>query len=186
MLRTSLLLAVACFLLACSHAPVRDLRPEVSFAEVDLGRGRAVFLTVNDARQEVEQHDLQRQGIVAADFSLPLLLKREVRAALYNFGFTTAHHNEEAAIGLQVDVLDMAYIATDDQLLTSVFLRNEVRLVLEKPTVRHTFTYATQRNEKLPIAPSVQKSREHIAAIIAETLQRAFKDPAFLAELSAD
>ncbi len=174
------------FLVACSQQAVRDIRPEIDFAEKDLGRGRAVFLDVIESADSSASHQLIAQSIVDENFSLPLLLKREVRAALYNFGFTTGHVVEESDIELQVELVDLTHIVTDNKVLASLFLRNEIRLVLKKTGVVHTFTYATQRTEKFPLAPSIQASRDEISLIIADTLRRAFKDPAFLDELSAE
>lgn len=173
-------------LAACSAQTFKDVRPEIEFVESDLGRGRSVFLDVVEQPNDPLSHGLIVQGIVDKDFSLPLLLKREVRSALFNFGFATAHDGENADIGLQIELVDMAHIVTENTVLASLYLRNEVRLILKKTAVTHTFTYATQRTEKLPLKPSIQTSREEIGLIIADTLRRAFKDPAFLAELSAE
>lgn len=172
-------------LVACGSTPVKDLRPEVEFVESDIGKSRSVFLEVNAIPPGIEE-SLLKSGIIDEHFSLPLLIKKDVRAGLYNFGFATGHTPDEADIGLSVNLIDMAYLPTDDKMLAGLYLRYEFSLVLTKATTIHTFTYATQRTHKLALAPSVEKGRELIGEIMAETLQRAFKDPAFLAELSAN
>lgn len=177
------MLAGLALLVGCaSQAPIKEVRPEVNYQEVDIGRGRAVFLDVTDA----EHADLYEKGLLDADFVLAMELKREVRAALFNFGFTTAHSAEEADMVLRVAVDELLFVAGEDPVLTPVFMRNGISFVLQKGLVTHTFKYATQRTHKLPLAPSVEKSRELISDILTDTLQRAVQDSAFIAELSAE
>jgi hypothetical protein len=182
-----LFIAVLSFLMlvACGSTPVKDLRPEVDYSESNIGRGRSVYLEVNEIPLGI-QESLLKSGIVDNNFSLPLIIKRDVRAGLFNFGFSTGHSPEDSEIGLAVNLIDMAYLPTDDKVLSGLYLRYEFSLVLTKASTIHTFTYATQRTHKLALAPNVEKGRELIGEIMAETLQRAFKDPAFVAELSTD
>jgi hypothetical protein len=165
-----------------SQAPVKDVRPEVNFQEIDIGRARAVFLDVTD----VDNPDLTSKGLLGSDFVLALELKREVRAALFHFGFTTAHDVSEADMVLRLTVDELAFVAGEDPVFTPVFLRNGISFELQKGLVTHTFSYVTQRTEKLGLAPSIAKGRELISEILSDTLQRALQDSAFIAELSAE
>lgn len=169
-------------LVGCATQPaVQDVRANLSFKELDIGRGRSVFLDVVD---NVDA-SLAERGLVDERFVLALELKRDVRAALYNFGFATAHSPEEADLKLTVNADELLFIAGDDPVLTPLLLRNTVRFVLQKNLVLHTFTYSTQRTHKLGLSPSLEKSRELISEILTDTLQRAVGDAAFIAELSA-
>lgn len=164
-----------------TQSTVQDVRADLTFKELDIGRGRSVFLEVVD---NVDA-SLSERGLVDERFVLALELKRDVRAALYNFGFATAYSAEEADLQLTVNADELLFVVGDDPVLTPLLLRNTVRFVLQKNLVLHTFTYSTQRTHKLGLAPSVDTSRELISQILTDTLQRAVSDTAFIAELSA-
>lgn len=181
-MRAILFVALTLMMGCASQPEVRDVRPEVVYQEVDIGRGRAVLLSVTQS----DQNNLLNQGLVDDDFVLAMELKRDVRAALFNFGFTTAHDQPASDLALDVVVDELTFVAGEDPVLTPVFLRNTIRFVLQKGFVKHTFSYSTQRTHKLGVAPSVSKSRELISQILSDTLQRAIQDPAFIAELGSD
>ncbi|HSG61337.1 MAG TPA: hypothetical protein VLA24_07860 [Pseudomonadales bacterium] len=182
MVRVLLAVCLALMVGCASQSPVKEVRPDVNFQEIDIGRARSVFLDVS----EVDNPDLTSKGLLSSDFVLALELKREVRAALFNFGFTTAHDSNEADMVLRVAVDELTFVAGEDPVFTPVFLRNGISFVLQKGLVTHTFSYATQRTEKLGLAPSIDKGRELISEILSDTLQRAVQDSAFIAELSAE
>jgi len=179
----ALLLSVLAITMGCaSQAPIEDVRPELEYQEIDIGRGRAVLLDVT----AVVNADLTEQGLLDEDFSLALELKRDMRAALFNFGFTTAHQPELADLQLQVSVDELTFVMGEDPVFTPVFMRNGISFKLQKQAVTHTFSYATQRTEKMGLSPSLQTQRALVSEILSDTLQRALRDQAFIAELSAE
>ena len=185
--RLYFLLYLGAILAACALSPQTvEIDPDIVINKADSAK-KAVTI-------EIEVVDTRRHKVIgnrggvykdssyittSGDITKPVLVK--LTRAFSGLGYTTVTGGGSADARLKVEIAEISYIASGENLVTSVETMAEIRFSCQKGTRTITGSYQGSRKKDVIKAPSDDENEQMINNAVATVFQKLLDDKELLA-----
>ncbi|WP_159931160.1 YajG family lipoprotein [Oceanicoccus sp. KOV_DT_Chl] len=185
--KTLLISFIVLITAACAYSPQQiTINPKIDTTAEHYGSGRAVSVTVEDAREEKA---LGSRGGVYKDTSVITLaneldtaIARAAEAKLAVQGFNV--NNPEATANMKIIIEKLSYDVPEQSVGKKVMLGAILGVELTAGNETYTGRYKTNSERQTVVTPSMASNEEMINTLLSDTLVRLFSDPKLKAFLS--
>lgn len=183
-----ILLLAVCLMAACAHSPQQlVIKPVIDSAGERYGNGRAVVVSVEDARTSKEIGSrggaYEKSSVITIKNDLSDAIARVVEAKLATQGFSINSGAADAAT-LKIIVDTLSYVIPKEGVAKKVQLEAVVLTELKAGNETYSSRYKTNFEKQTVVTPTMSANEAMINQLLSNTLARIFEDPKVQAFLS--
>lgn len=166
---------------ACAYSPQQlNIAPKVLMNDEAYGQGRVLTVIVEDAR---DNKVLGSRGGAYPDTSVITIandveeaIAGTTRSILRQQGFVS-DENMASVANVKIVLEQLGYVNEKAKLTTEIRLTAVIRLEINAADQVYSGRYRSVNNQQFALTPNAEANEEFVNKILAELLERAFKDP---------
>lgn len=187
--KISLLFGLLFLMTACAYSPqIISVTPQVVVDQAMVGQGRVIRVEAIDRRENPVLGTLggiygDTSGITLAN-NVEKALEGSVSDALVQLGFVV-DTSYQGDLRLVVHLDELVYSSPDNLYSNKVEMQTAVSIEATNADKTYIKTYRSKGEKRFVAHPDKEANQQQINALLSKTLERIFKDTAFLMFISA-